>query len=120
MFTFLTANTAIGEVLKLPVLIHHYFSHQNEGDNENIIDFLVEHYGGNIEHHHEKNNHEHEHLPFKTNSDTLNPVSFYLVQPQFTIPKIISIDYSQKFILKNDNGYSDSFLEKIWQPPQFS
>jgi hypothetical protein len=44
LFSFLSANTAFGEVLKLPLLIHHYIEHTQEDNDNSIIDFLAKHY----------------------------------------------------------------------------
>jgi len=50
LLSFLSANTAFGEVLKLPLLIHHYFEHSQEDNDNSIIDFLAKHYIEDINH----------------------------------------------------------------------
>lgn len=63
IFSFLSANTALGEFLKLPLLIHHYIEHNQDNNSHSFLDFLTMHYRADDNHHH--NDSEHEHLPLK-------------------------------------------------------
>jgi hypothetical protein len=118
LFSFLSANTAFGEVLKLPLLIHHYMEHTQEDNDNSFIDFLAKHYGKDIHHHHNDNHHDHNNLPFKT----INVHSVHLVYFQSSF-----IEFSKQIaekelktpILQQQN-YSNAYLNSIWQPPKIS
>ena len=48
LFIFLSANTAFGELLKLPLLIQHYTEHKQDETAISFIHFLAEHYTGKV------------------------------------------------------------------------
>lgn len=116
LLIFLFANTEIRQLLKLPVLIHHYLEHHDDDGGVSFADFLHKHY--NEENSHPSTNNEHEKLPFKSHDlgftqTTLvfqSPVGFELQtdKPASTKEKI---SYSEVF-------YSSSILSRIWQPPK--
>lgn len=113
---FLSANTAFGEVVKLRILILHYSEHTLEDDEVSFLDFLAEHYLGEIDHEYKEHKHAHEHLPFKTAHSYSHIISI--------VPDL-SVSYTQNFSdserLKipafNQQTYSSDYLENIWQPP---
>jgi len=106
----------MGQLLKLPILIHHYVEHHDDDDGISLADFLHKHYGE--ENSHPSPNNEHEKLPFKSHDlgfsqTTLvfqSPVGFELKRDNPVSTKI-SIGYSEGF-------YSSSILSRIWQPPK--
>lgn len=119
LFIFLFANTAFGQVLKMSTLIHHYIEHAAEDNDSSILDFLAKHYSKDINHPDDKH-HDHQDLPFKTlNSHTLQVVSV-VPQPNISIPQIISAVSKLKMRSSNKPGYSDAYLDSIFQPPRFS
>ncbi|MCZ2100976.1 MAG: hypothetical protein LC107_05510 [Chitinophagales bacterium] len=118
LFSFLSANTAFGEVLKLPLLIHHYFEHSQEDDDNSIIDFLAKHYGKDINHHHNDSHHDHDKLPFKTfNPHSVNMFDF---QPLFNEVSIPLAEKELKTPVLQQQIYHNDYLDSIWQPPQVS
>lgn len=118
LFSFLSANTVLGEVLKLPLLIHHYIEHTKEDNDNSIIDFLAKHYGKGDEHHHKGGHHEHDNLPFKTiNSHSGQVVCFQSLFIDFSK----SIDESNRKIpIRQQQNAANTYLDSIWQPPQVS
>ena len=42
----LSGNTELGQILKLPQLVHHFFQHQQINPNLKFFQFLAMHYGG--------------------------------------------------------------------------
>lgn len=42
----LFGNTEVGQIIKLPKLISHYFQHHRQNPDINFFDFLAMHYGG--------------------------------------------------------------------------
>jgi len=118
LFSFLSANTAFGEVLKLPLLIHHYIEHTQEDNDNSIVDFLVKHYGKDINHHHNDSHHDHDNLPFKTIN--VHSVQVVYIQPLFVeFSRQIAEKELEIPILQQQN-YSNAYLNSIWQPPQIS
>ena len=65
LFTFLSANTAFGEVWKLPVLVRHYWEHSKKENNICFFEFLRIHYSDRSNHP-AGSTHHHEKLPFKS------------------------------------------------------
>lgn len=118
LFIFLSAYTAFGEVLKLPLLIHHYIEHVQEDNDLSIVDFLVKHYSGKIQHHHKENNHEHEKLPFKSSDSHFTHIVSTIPQPAPS--QTITITTKLKKTIHSQQDYSNACLNNIWQPPRFS
>lgn len=120
LFIFLNANTALGEILKLPILIHHYFEHAQENKRETIFSFIAQHYKGNFNHHHQGNHNDHEKLPFKTlNSHAIQVVSM-MPHPFITISQIIFKSPDLKIPGDFQQHYANAYLSTIWQPPRIS
>ncbi len=116
---FLNANTAFGEFLKLTVLIQHYIEHSAEDEDISFIRFIAEHYNGEIKHHHDKTNHEHEKLPFKTNTTFSPSVLPYVLQSDFELNFESPVITVEKIIIEAQQNYSNAYLISIWQPPRF-
>lgn len=120
LFTFINGYTAFGEVLKLPILVHHFIEHTQEDKAVRIFDFLVQHYANKINHQHQNNQSEHEKLPFKTiNSHPSSAVSivssfFFVISHN----NAVIVDLQKPAY--NEQDYPNTFLSSIWQPPCFS
>ena len=107
----------MGELLKVPILIHHYLEHHDDDAGTSLADFLHKHY--DEENSHPSPNAEHEKLPFKSHDlgfsqTTLvfqSPVGFEL-KTGYPISTKININYSEGF-------YSSSTVSRIWQPPKY-
>ncbi|MFA5575051.1 MAG: hypothetical protein WC994_08365 [Brumimicrobium sp.] len=118
IFSFLSANTTFGEVLKLPLLLHHYIVHNQEDNDNSILYFLAKHYVNDVNHQHNENQHDHDNLPFKT-------INVHAVQVVYFPP--LFIDFSGqlaekelKIPIRQQQNYSNAYLNSIWQPPQTS
>jgi hypothetical protein len=117
---FLCATTPIGQLLKLPMLMHHFIEHQQEEQNKehqiSFIDFLKMHYNSNE--HTNKSTHNHHNLPFKhIDFNSLNvvfafesPSIFTFQQTEFDSSKDVSTFYEQHYL--------SNTLANIWQPPR--
>lgn len=119
LFTFLSANTAFGEVLKLPMLIQHYLEHTNEDKDVTIFNFLVQHYTGGINHDHRENHNHHDQLPFKAIDGHFSSV-VSIVAPPFVISHNTLVVTVVKLPAYSQQNYSNTYLNSIWQPPRFS
>lgn len=119
LLVFLCANTEIGQLLKFPNLVHHYFEHsEHEQDHiVSFIDFVKSHY--NNKQHSDKDEHDnHNNLPFKTMNDSNTILAFDSeIKISFYKPNVIStrsiIPFFQKF-------YISDFFACIWLPPKLS
>ena len=103
----------------MSTLIHHYIEHAAQDNDASILDFLAKHYSKVVNHNHD-NNSDHQNLPFKTlNSYSLQVVS---VAPQanFCISQIFTFDSKLKMRPANQQGFSDAYLNSIFQPPRLS
>ncbi len=117
MFIFLCTNTEIRQLLKLPVLIHHYLVHHQKEVSNSFIIFLVNHY--KKESSHASTNHEHENFPFKsTNCNLANEIIAYSAPPTFSFKAEMPFATKKEVLNFNVLLFSNSPLSKIWQPPK--
>ena len=118
LFAFLTSNTELHQLLKLPVLIHHFMEHHDQDHHESFADFLKKHYADNPNH---SDNHHHDNLPFKTNECATmhNSTVAYYHQHHFSFcqPMIVFKNIS---VTSKVEFSSSAFLSSIWQPPKIS
>jgi len=121
LFIFLYANTEIGQLLKLPALVHHYFEHHNHEDEHNIsfLDFVKSHYNENHKHSDTDKHDEHQNLPFKTINTNLNTVIAFVNQPTISLRKPIIIAINNTVPYHSEFYISDVFA-RIWLPPKLS
>ncbi|MSP08204.1 MAG: hypothetical protein EXR15_06055 [Chitinophagaceae bacterium] len=118
---FLCANTEIGQLLKLPTLIHHYLEHHDDKNDDeygiSFIDFLEKHYN-------EKDNHsdnaknDHQNLPFKCNDcNTMNTVIAFVQQTVFALHTTYIIS-TKNAACYTEQHYTSKSFGNIWQPPK--
>lgn len=119
LLVFLSMGSVFGQVLRVPILIHHYLEHVEWDNNPSFIDFLTTHYAKEINHPDDKHG-DHGNLPFK--STDFAALQVVAVPPQVlsTIVRVpVSMTESTKAVY-NQPDYSNSHLDRIWQPPRFS
>lgn len=121
LFIFLCANTEIGQLLKLPNLIEHFFEHHNHKDEHSIsfIDFVKSHYNDNHKHSDTDKHDEHQNLPFKTINTNINTVIVFEKQPIFSFRKPISIAVKNT-VPYHREFYTSNVFACIWLPPKLS
>ena len=121
LFIFLCANTEIGQLLKLPNLIEHFFEHHDHADEHNIsfLDFVKSHYTDNHKHSDTDKHDEHKNLPFKTINSNLNTVIAFENQPIISFKKPISIAINNT-VPYHREFYTFNVLACIWLPPKLS
>lgn len=118
LFIFLSANTALRQVLLLPVLVQHYLEHV-EKDNLTLLEFLSEHYAKTITHPDNKF-HDHQKLPFKTADCHTSQMVVLIPQSSFSISHLLPKSVEDKNPIHKQQHYSNAYLNSIWQPPRFS
>ena len=115
MFIFLCANTELHQLLKLPVLIHHYLEHRQKEKTITFLAFLKEHY---VHEHAQASQHHHERLPFKSHDCPGSHNS--VADPTFGGFTLLKEQSSplQQLILYKEPFHSNTFISLIWQPPK--
>ncbi len=115
----LSGNAFAMELLKMPVMIQHYFEHEStEHPDLSFSDFIAEHYSDD-HHEDEATGHCDEKMPFKhcndccTHSTSIS--SFEVIEPVGSFPAQFS-EYS--FQLMSETDIPVSYLDCIWQPPK--
>jgi len=121
LFVFLSANTAFGQLLKLPALVQHYQLHTSstaDHDHDHgFLDFIKDHYynayAQGIP------SHEHKKLPFKY-IDCAG-ASLVVILPLYSSPLIdaLNIQIDKHKIPFSQKDYSSTCPGNIWQPPRF-
>ena len=115
LLVFVSSNTELHQLLKLPVLMNHYLDHLKINQDESFFNFISEHDSSQPDH----SDQEHHNLPFKTTDcATVNSVLPYVNSHQITVNR------PQSFFLKvtpiyQGIIYSSAYLSNIWQPPKF-
>lgn len=118
LFIFLSANTELGQLFRLPVLIHHYLEHLELNEDESLASFLKAHYEKDINHPDDIHG-DHKRLPFKALDCHIIQVPVILSQTDFDFLLVTEKNEIQdKKIYIIDEHYSFSHLKNIWQPPR--
>ena len=113
---YLLSANVFTELLKLPVLVTHYYHHKEINSNIGIILFLKLHYS--CAKNNNNNSKEDNRLPFKsTHTYAVNLIS---------LPALILSETSTKkewleitsFYIPNHLQLPDKFGANIWQPPR--
>ena len=119
LFIFLSANTAFGELLKLPVLVQHYMEHEDLQDGISFIDFLKEHYI-NPDSHPDIPHHHHDNLPLKTLNGHSTPIVNFCSKPQVVFERHFFEVEKTNIPSYQKGNYINNYLSQIWQPPRLS
>lgn len=112
LFIFASATTELGQFLKVPILIQHFYSHQRE-EGMSLMAFLSEHYLG---HHDDEDKNDDMQLPFKTiiNGPT--------IVANFSIEKIevkkASEPFVEKHLLLQTSFIPSQLVFQIFHPPR--
>lgn len=118
LFLFFTVNTAFGQLLRIPTLVHHFLEHV-QLDNSTLEEFITEHYAKEINHPDDKHN-DHQNLPFKALDNHAMQVVISVSQPSFIITPVFTAPVALNTPIRNQQHYTNAFLNNIWQPPRFS
>jgi len=119
MVFYMLSATAIHEVVKLPILVEHYFDHSQENQQIGFFQYLTLHYG--IEDGTDKDAAEDRQLPFQS-SEYFSTISFVSINPPVINQSIrfCEIISDHDFLLSNDTFLPSPYLDRIWQPPRYS
>lgn len=122
LLQFLTGNAFAEELVKLPTLFTHFYHHSQEhDDNDNFLDFVVEHYSDN----HEKEEHQEDkdcHLPFKHCDGCCVNAHIPLIgfTPNYDVLEFnLTISTNNEYFFENEKA-ENACCFSIWQPPKIS
>lgn len=117
---YLISTTELGQLLKFPMLIEHYFEHKEKNPQITVMEFLVLHYEGNhLENHPHDDDYEHDQqLPFIVHTDVLS-FSCVLTPPfSFEVDAKYPVSKEPKTLPLDDIFSDNNYLSAIWQPPK--
>lgn len=118
IFLYMFSATEIHQLLKINILLEHFSEHQSKNKTITFLDFLYQHYKTNSK---DADYDKDMKLPFKTTDNCAQNIFISLVtntkiefKPlNFPIDRKTSLGFYQSF-------FSTTYLDSIWQPPQFS
>lgn len=116
MAIYVFSATAVGELLKLPLLVEHYYDHKEENTTTSLVSFLAMHYYS--EDGSDKDAKEDNQLPFKSIDTTT--VSFISLMPPALSGAVTKPEQlvNPSFGVYKELFLSSQYLAAIWQPPR--
>ena len=112
---YLLYTTQISQLLKLPLLVEHYFEHKRIDQCITFFEFMQMHYLMD-----ESKNPDYARdmqLPFKTIE--VNLITIFVLIPNLELQLVYQdLDLHSSLISRHLQGYSGMFMDHIWQPPR--
>ncbi|HLO82431.1 MAG TPA: hypothetical protein VK166_15815 [Chitinophagaceae bacterium] len=117
LFIYIQPARAVRELFKLPLLVEHYFDHQEESNKMNLVSFLVSHYYTEDGTDYDAN--EDSKLPFKS-SEQITAGASIAVSPPVSSDILTRPDLSplRNYLIMDDENIPSDHLDAIWQPPR--
>ena len=109
-------SLSLQQVLKLPVLVAHFFEHQQRGYSITVMEYLSMHYWGQDI---DDNDHDRDmQLPFKKVDASQSSMTFF-VPSTFDV---VSLDFPVKisYAFPESDDISSSHLGSLFRPPRLS
>lgn len=104
------------QLLKMPMLIEHYFDHQEENKDLTLFQYLNMHYSN--QNAKDLNDAKDQRLPFKSHSNCASAISVnYILTEIFTLGRP-EIETEMKRVVYKNQFLINTLLSKIWQPPR--
>ena len=113
---YLFGATEASQLLKLPVLVQHYYEHKAGNKSVTLARFLQMHYMGQDDN--DNDNLRDMQLPFKTMDDCCMIASNSLPPQRIQINEVLSYEVQQEFTLLNDAAPFTIAVADIFQPPR--
>lgn len=113
---YLFGATEASQLLKLPILVQHYYEHKAGNTSVTLTRFLQMHYMGHDDN--DNDNLRDMQLPFKTMNDCCM-IAFNSLPPQkIQISEMVTYEVQKEFKLLNDAAPFSISVEDIFQPPR--
>lgn len=115
----LFTGTPLQQLLKLPVLVQHYFEHKQTNNSLSFANFLKLHYFEEEEDEDDNDYSRDSQLPFKSMALIVSPALL-------NVPAVANYELTAKPEVNTYEGYSPvsetlipaQYLSSIWQPPK--
>lgn len=116
IFMFLFESSGLKELVKMPILIHHFYEHKAKHPADNFLNYIAKHYNNPQESESAHDKETDQQLPFKSSDSYQAHISAFIV----TEYKILPVVYDIKS--KQYNSHTESAIITrsfdIWQPPK--
>ena len=112
---FISTNTEMHQLLKVPVLFQHYTEHQADG-RMGWWEFLAQHYGQG--HHHHTGSDKHHDLPFHCDHHCAAQTLQAQLAEQPATALVLPCGMSMQLIATEDRIPPQEGPDGIWQPPR--
>ncbi len=115
---YINFTTELYQLLKLPILMEHFFEHQSQNSSLTFFEFLSMHYSQEDDH--DGDIEKDSKLPFKSHSFCNSSISFIPlnVEVNYTFTELKIFKERKSIINFYTFLVSSSHLKAIWQPPQ--
>jgi hypothetical protein len=109
-------TSGLKELVKMPLLIHHYFEHKATHPSDNFLGFIAKHYTGSQKSESAHDKKTDNQLPFKSADCFQTHVSAFIVSEHQVLPVVFDIKLKQYTVYPESALVSRPF--DIWQPPK--
>jgi len=115
------STTELYQMLKIPILIEHFFEHKSQNSALSFRDFMTIHYNGNhLENHPHNDDYEQDQkLPFMAHTNAPNFCFVPTTPSQFDLKDRLYQYLKRKMPVLDEHYTGNNFLSSIWQPPRF-
>ena len=109
-----STTTEAGQLLKLPLVFTHYYTHSIEGRSDSFPDFLRQHYIQTRDY--DKDKEQDERLPFKTTN--IGVLSIVYLVPQTENLNFTPVFSKEKSLIFMAPFKKKNYLKDIFHPPR--
>jgi len=112
----LLSSTELFELVKLPVLVHHFLEHKEENNSITFADFIYLHYAksGGI-----NTDDDDTKLPFKSHEGCPNATVIAVIPAYYSFKAKHEFTETKSFFITDEDFINGTLLSGIWQPPKF-
>ncbi len=110
----LLGNTELGQIVRLPKLIMHYYQHKNANPDLSFSSFVTMHYGGDDGNY--DDNADDDQLPFHQTQNA----NFHFtatLHPQVSFKSKIIPTSKDRHFRYNEGNAKEAFLDGLFRPP---
>lgn len=117
LFVYVITCTEFAQLLRVPILVSHFFEHKEEDEGISFGEFMLIHY---VAEYGEDDYQQDTHLPFKAvDGNTIQIIAFVPFLSSCLKAKPIYAKV-QKYDPYVDGFIDNAYLSSIWQPPKLS
>lgn len=113
----MAGSTELGQLLRLPILVQHFYEHKQKDRTISFVDFLILHYETSDDN--KEFDPKDSSLPFKSVQFAVSAQLIALPPAVVELPHKPIILFLSTSKSKNEIGVCSSYLSSIWQPPKY-